>query len=260
MPLHPNLLNITPIGDYVLHVTLMRPDAANALNTELAQDISIFFKQLDKKFRVIVLTGQGRSFCAGADLKERQGMSERDWEKQHQALRAARDAILHCEIPIIAAVNGAAYGGGMELALACDFIYAAENARFALPEATLGIMPGMGGTQLLPRAIGSRAATEMLLTGRSIDAETALRMGLVNRVVPIVQLLPETLGAAQHIADAAPLATRAIKRVVREAAELSLQEGLIAELAAYRSLLTSADRHEGITAFNEKRKPRFNGE
>ena len=187
-------------------------------------------------------------------------MDETAWEAQHSAFRAARDAIIACALPAIAVVHGAAYAGGLELALACDFIYAADNARFALTEATLGIMPGMGGTQTLPRAVGSRRAKEILFTGQAFSAQEAMEWGLVNRVAPADSLWQQAEQTAETIASNAPLSIQAIKACVNEGAALSLERGFTHELSRYHLLLRSKDRHEGINAFNEKRKPRFSGE
>lgn len=255
------LLSLTSPHQHVGLVTLNRPKAANALNIMLAQELTGCLHEAQRHYRVLILTGVGdRAFCAGADLKERQGMSEDEWETQHAALRAARDAVLLCPIPIMAAVNGAAMGGGLELALSCDFIYASEGARFGLTEATLGIMPGMGGTQLLPRAIGSAAAAEMLFTGKPIDAEEALRLGLVNRICESEALLPLTVETARHIADNAPRALQSIKQSMRNGALLPMLQAFGAEREQYLCVVATNDRREGISAFNEKRKPVFKGE
>lgn len=241
-------------------VTLNRPDAANALNAQMAQDLIACFGAMDTTCRVMVLTGSGtRAFCAGADLKERKGMDMAQWEAQHRQFRAARDAILNAPFPVMAAVNGAAFGGGLELALACDCIYAAETASFALPEATLGIMPGLGGTQALPRAIGPGRALEMMMTGHAIGAEQAMTWGMVNRVCRLTVLTDETVETARAIASAAPLSVRAIRKVVKAGAALPLEKAVEAEREAYMSVIQSQDRAEGINAFNEKRKPVFTG-
>jgi enoyl-CoA hydratase/carnithine racemase len=240
----------------LLLVTLARPQAANALNTQMAQELSACFGAIAGDIRAAILTGEGPgAFCAGADLKERLGMMPDQWETQHAALRAARDSLLYSPFPVIAAVNGAAYGGGLELALACDFIYAADHARFALSEATLGIMPGLGGTQLLPRAIGERRARELTLTGRPFSAQEALDWGMVNTLCPAEVLLDTALDTAEAIAASAPLSVRAIRRAIQPA----LAEGLAREREAYRSLIPTRDREEGIDAFNAKRKPQFTG-
>src|ERR1700710_1828310 len=170
----------------VLQVTLNRPAFANAMNTRMGLDLLEIFTELFAKpdtCRAVVVTGAGeRAFCAGGDLKERQGMSDDQWQAQHLIFERMIRAILECPMPVIAAVNGAAYAGGCEIALGCDFIYALSSARFALTEVTIGIMPGAGGTQTLPRAVGLRRAKEILLTGRPFSAEDGQQLGMVNRV------------------------------------------------------------------------------
>src|SRR5690349_8083632 len=179
-------LRIDRPSPHVRLVTLDRPDAANAMNTQLGSEIMTLFEALNLDAgdtRCVVLTGAGeRAFCAGADLKERRHMSDEAWGRQHLVYERMVRAMLACPLPLIAAVNGAAYAGGCELALACDFIYAAESARFALTEVTLGIMPGACGTQNLPRAVGVRRAKELILTGTPFTAEQALAWGMVNKV------------------------------------------------------------------------------
>jgi enoyl-CoA hydratase/carnithine racemase len=210
--------------------------------------------------RCIVLTGAGdRAFCAGGDLKERQGMSNEAWQTQHAIFERMARAILGCPVPVIAAVNGAAYGGGCEIAACCDFIYAASNARFAQTEVTLGIMPGGGGTQTLPRAVGQRRALELILTGRPFSAEQARDWGFVNAVHEPADLLREALATAAAIADNAPLATRQAKQSIVRGMRMSLADGLAFEIEAYNRLPPTEDRLEGVAAFNEKRKPVFTG-
>jgi enoyl-CoA hydratase/carnithine racemase len=244
----------------IARLTLSRPEAANALNKQMGQDLALAFAGLPEDCRAVILTGAGeKAFCAGADLKERKGLSDADWDAQHTAFRAGRDALLACPVPVIAAVNGAAFGGGLELALACDFIYAAESARFALPESTLGIMPGLGGTQLLPRAAGAARAKEIMFAGRPFTAQEAHAWGIVNGVFPAASLMREALRAAEAIAQAAPLSVKAIKQAVREGLEKTLPEALELELKIYKRVVATQDRQEGIRAFNEKRKPLFSG-
>lgn len=250
------------LGEHICRITFNRPEAANALNQQMAEELvkAVRKAQSMPALRVIILTGAGnRAFCAGADLKERKGMDRQAWQKQHAAFEKALTTLLHCPQPVIAAVNGAAIGGGLELALACDFIYAAHTARFGLTEATLGIMPGMGGTQTLPRAIGLRKAKELLFRGTLISAEEALAMGLINCNIAPESLIAASIATAQSIAANAPLAITAIKRAVNEGIEQPLAQALHTELEYYNALLTSHDRHEGINAFNEKRPPHFTG-
>ena len=171
----------------ILLVTLNRPEAANAMNTQMGLDLMTLFEGFSvdlEGLRAVVLTGQGKAFCAGGDLKQRNGMTDEAWQAQHLVFERMLRAILSCPLPVIAAVNGAAYAGGCEIAAACDFIYAATEARFALTEVTLGIMPGAGGTQNLPRAVGERRAKELILSGLPFSAAEAEAWGLVNRVLP----------------------------------------------------------------------------
>lgn len=247
----------------VLLVTLARPGAANAMNTQMGRDLFTLFDGLiaePGRCRAIVLTGAGETaFCAGGDLKERNGMTDAAWQDQHRVFERGIRALVECPIPVIAAVNGAAYGGGCEIALACDFIYAARHARFALPEVTLGIMPGVGGTQTLPRAVGERRAKELLLSGRPWSAEEAAAWGMVNRVCDGGRLRAEALDTAAAIAANAPIAIRQAKHALHHGLSLSLADGMLFEIEAYNRMVPTEDRREGIRAFNEKRKPVFTG-
>jgi enoyl-CoA hydratase/carnithine racemase len=248
---------------HVLQVQLHRPPARNALNTQMGLDLRALFGPLQftpGSWRCIVITGEGdKAFCAGGDLKERQGMSDADWKLQHAIFEEAYYAVLDCSVPVIAAVNGAAFGGGCELALMCDFIYAADHARFALPEAGLGIIPGCGGTQTLARAVGERRAKELVLTGKPFDAQQAQLWGMVNLVCPGAELLSTALACAQQMADNAPLSVRQAKKAIHQGLQGDLRSGLNYEVAAYMPLIHTQDRREGTLAFNEKRKPRFTG-
>jgi len=243
-------------------ITLNRPEAANALNQQMATELADAVQKAQEAphIRVIILTGAGEKvFCSGADLKERKGMDKAQWHTQHLAFEKALAAVMHCPKPVIAAVNGAAMGGGMELAMACDFIYAAKTARFALTESKLGIMPGLGGTQLLPRAIGTRRAKEALFLGRAFGADEGHGLGLVNRTCPPELLLQDVISVALAISGNAPLSIHAIKRSVDEGISQPIAQALKTELHYYNTLLDTNDRHEGINAFNEKRKPEFSG-
>jgi enoyl-CoA hydratase/carnithine racemase len=204
-------LQTTNPAPHTLQVTLNRPEVANAMNTQMGLDLLDLFHAIagaPNEQRCIVLTGAGpRAFCAGGDLKERNGMTDQQWQDQHLIFERAIRGIIACPVPIVAAVNGAAYAGGMEIALCCDFIYAAEHARFALTEVTLGIMPGAGGTQTLPRAVGARRAKEILLTGKPFTAQQASDWGMVNRICAADTLLAEALDTAATIAGNAPIST-----------------------------------------------------
>jgi enoyl-CoA hydratase/carnithine racemase len=242
-------------------VAFNRPEVANALSTQMGLELLEAWTALAARadVRCVILTGEGRHFQAGADLKERNGMTDAAWAEQHKVFEAMVRAQLSVPVPIIAAVNGAAMGGGCEMTLACDFAYAAEGARFGLPEVTLGIMPGLGGTQLLTRAVGERRALEILVSGRALSAAEALEAGLVNRVTAADELMGAALETATRIAGNAPLSVRALKQVVHEGHALELAAGMALELAHYDRLFTTADRREGVASFNEKRTPNFRG-
>jgi len=263
MPQTYQTLKIEHPQDHTVLVTLDRPDAANAMNTQMGIDLlAVFdgFNAMPNVQRCIVVTGAGpRVFCAGGDLKERNGMTDQQWQDQHLIFERAIRAIRDCPVPVIAAVNGAAFAGGMEIALCADFIYAAEHARFALTEVTLGIMPGAGGTQNLPRAVGARRAKEILLTGRPFTAQQAFEWGMVNRLCKADSLLPEALETAAAIAANAPISTRQIKQSVNYGLNMDLASGMMFEIEAYNRMVPTEDRREGIRAFNEKRKPVFQG-
>jgi enoyl-CoA hydratase len=244
-------------------VRLNRPKSANALNTQMSLDLMTLFEglQIDRAApRCLVVTGAGETaFCAGGDLVERRTMNDAEWQAQHVVFERMLRALLACPVPMIAAVNGAAYGGGCEIAAACDFVYAARSARFALTEVTLGIMPGAGGTQTLTRAVGTRRATELILTGTPFGAEEAERWGLVNQVLEPETLMDAALATADRIARNAPIAVRQAKQAIRRGIDMSLADGLAFEIEAYNRMVPTEDRREGVRAFNEKRKPSFKG-
>lgn len=247
----------------ILQVTMNRPEAANALDTQMGIDLLHVFGTLaldPDHCRAVVLTGAGdRVFCAGGDLKERDGMTDAGWQAQHLIFERMARALIESPMPVIAAVNGAAYGGGCEIALACDFVYAARGAAFALPEVTLGLMPGAGGTQSLARIVGEPRAKELILSGRPWSVEEAALWGMVNRICEPGELLAETLAMAQLIAGNAPVAVRQAKRAIHHGLALSLGDGMLFEVEAYHRVLPTQDRREGIRAFNERRKPDFKG-
>jgi enoyl-CoA hydratase/carnithine racemase len=247
----------------LLVVRLNRPQVMNALNTATQMDIRTIFQPLaftPGDLRCVILTGAGdRAFCSGADLKERQGMSDDAWRAQHDLVEEAFYSVLNASIPVIAAVNGIAYGGGCELALLCDFIYASRTAKFALPEVTRGIMPGAGATQTLPRAVGARRAKEMILSGRPFSAEEAHEWGMVNELTEPAELMPRTLAIARMICENAPIAVRQAKKSIHHGQQADITTGLAFEVQAYDRMVSTEDRLEGVRAFNEKRKPRFKG-
>lgn len=256
-------LDVTPAGENILIVTLHRPERRNAINSVMMRELRALWEEeipRQSKLHCVILTGSENAFCAGADLKERQNISIEIWKEQHLALQKAMLAQMQCPIPVIAAVNGAAFGGGLELALACDFIYAADNAVFAQSEVKLGIMPGAMGTQNLPKACGIRRAKELSFTGQPFSAAQAYEWGIVNQVFKPEQLLSETKATAQRISENAPIAIRHVKKAIQASLTLDVPAGYRFEIEHYNPLLATQDREEGIRAFNEKRKPRFIGE
>ena len=248
---------------HVLLVTLNRPQVGNALNTQMGRDLLDLWSRLTEDpgdVRCVVLTGAGdKIFCAGGDLKERNGMSRQAWQRQHELFERQYWTLADLPTPVIAAVNGHAYAGGLEMALCCDFVYASSSARFALTEVTLGIMPGAGGTQNLPRAIGERRAKEIIMTGKPFDAAQALEWGLINQLHEPAEVLAAALETAATIAANAPLSVRQVKKSIRYGGQMELRTAYRFEVEAYNHLIDTEDRMEGVRAFNEKRKPVFNG-
>ena len=244
-------------------VTLNRPEQANALSEALVDELSAVGERLESYVaaRAVVITGAGdRVFCAGADLKERQRMSESDVRRVLDKYRTGLAWIDGCALPVIAALNGSALGGGLELALMCDLRVVVPEAVMGFPETSLGIIPGAGGTQRLPRLIGEARAKELILLGTRISAVRALEFGLVNRVsAPGVDVVADTLSWLEPVLKGAPLAARAALRAIDAARNCPLQEGLEVELRAYETCLSSQDRREALRAFAEKRSPRFEG-
>src|SRR6201982_2142323 len=233
------------------------------MNPQMGRDLLAFFDEINAtpaKQRCIVLTGAGeRAFCAGGDLKERNGMPDEEWQGKPLLFQRMLRACIGCPVPVVGAVNGAAYAGGCELALCCDFVYAAETARFALTEVTLGIMPGAAGTQNLPRAVGERRAKEIILTGRPFTAAEAYKWGMVNRVCEPGRVVEEALETGRRIADNAPISVRQAKHAIHFGMQMDLASGMMFEIEVYNRMVPTEDRREGVLAFNEKRKPRFKG-
>ena len=248
---------------HVMLVTLNRPQTLNALNTQMGRELCELWTRLAAEpgeTRCVVLTGSGeRAFCAGADLKERDGMAQADWQTQHELFERGFMALMEFPLPVIAALNGHAFGGGLEIALCCDFIYASSAARFALPEVRLGIMPGGGGTQNLARAAGERRAKELILSGRQFTAAEGVDWGIFNRACESGSALNEALETAKAIAENAPLSVRQAKKSIRYGLQTDLLTGYRFEIEAYNRLVDTEDRREGVRAFNEKRKPVFRG-
>jgi enoyl-CoA hydratase len=249
---------------HLLVVSLNRPETLNALNTQMGRDLLDLWTRLNEDpedVRCVILTGTGeRAFCSGGDLKERNGMTVDAWRRQHEVFERHYWTLADLPLPVIAAVNGHAYAGGFEMVLSCDFVYAVAGARFALTEVTLGIMPGAGGTQNLPRAVGERRAKEIILTGRPFTAQQAHDWGIVNQVADTVaDLREQALATARVIAGNAPLSVRQAKKSIRYGMQMELKTAYRFEVEAYNHLIGTEDRLEGVRAFNEKRKPRFQG-
>jgi enoyl-CoA hydratase/carnithine racemase len=256
-------LALEMVEPHVLVIRLNRPEVANAINTQMGHDMLDLWRRLTDDagdVRCAILTGTGdKIFCAGGDLKERNGMTKQQWVAQHELFERAYWTLVEVPVPIIAAINGHAYAGGLETALACDFLYAANTARFALTEVSIGIMPGGGGTQNLPRAVGERRAKEIILTAKPFSAQQAADWGLVNRVCELADLMPAALETARAIAGNAPLSVRQAKKSIHFGLQMELKTAYRFEVEAYNHLVETEDRYEGIRAFNEKRKPVFKG-
>lgn len=244
--------------DHICTIRLNRPDALNALNTQLLGELCTALEEADAndKVRCIVVTGSDKAFAAGADIKE---MSEKSFADVfgENLFANASDRLIRIRKPIIAAVAGYALGGGCELAMACDFIIAADTAKFGQPEINLGVIAGMGGTQRLTRFVGKSKSMDMNLTGRFMTAEEAERAGLVSRVVPAKKLMDEAMGAAQKIAEKSLPTVLAAKEAVNRSYEMTLAEGILFERRLFHSMFATEDQAEGMAAFLEKRQPQF---
>ncbi len=244
-------------------LTIARPDRMNSLSRDTLLAFGKHARAIaaDGELRAVIITGQGdKAFCAGADLKERQGMTENDIRAQVQLYRSELGLLDRSEKPVIAAINGVAFGGGLELALVCDLRVAAPHAQVALPETSLGIIPGAGGTQRLPRIVGEARANEMILLGLRLTAEQALAWGLVNRVSPIGKnVVDDTLEWIAPITEGAPIAQAAALQAIGRSFEVGRDLGLELEKVSYDRTLVSEDRQEALRAFAEKRKPVFHG-
>nr|WP_275100845.1 enoyl-CoA hydratase [Paenibacillus dendritiformis] len=254
---------VSNMGNGIVLMTLNRPEAANALSIKMLEQLrdAAATCKFDRSVRCIVVTGAGeKAFCAGADLKERAGM---DMNQVRRTVALIRESINDLEAlpqPVIAAVNGAAVGGGMELALACDIRIASETATFTLAETSLGIIPGAGGTQRLPRLIGKGRAKELIFTARKIGAKEARDMGVVEYVAPPASLLDKALEIAGQIVRNAPIAVAEAKFAIDKGCDADLATGLAIEQNAYEVTIPTKDRLEGLQAFKDKRPPLFKGE
>ena len=251
---------IVETGEGVTLIRLNRPQALNALNSELWRELiaALDTAEADAAVGCVVITGSAKAFAAGSDIKEMQPKSYADMFSEN-FFAAGASRIEAFRKPIIAAVAGYALGGGCELAMLCDFILCADNAKFGQPEITLGVAPGIGGTQRLTRFVGKSKAMEMILTGRMMDAAEAERSGLVSRIVPLDALEGEALTVAKKIAALSPLAVMMNKEMVEAAYETTLAQGVVLERRLFHSLFAFDDQKEGMAAFVEKRKPDFRG-
>ena len=253
---------IVEIEDGIATLTINRPQTLNALNTATLKELSRAFQELEEnaQVKVIILTGAGKAFVAGADIsemKDKNAIGGREFGLLGQSVFTA---IENLSKPVIAAVNGYALGGGTELALACDMIYASEKAKFGQPEVGLGVTPGFGGTQRLPRRVGLAMAKELIFTGRIIDAKEAFRIGLVNKVVSSESLMEEVRRLAEEIASKGQVSVKLAKAVMNRGMDTDLHSALMLEADAFGLCFSTADQKEGMTAFLEKRKPRFAGD
>ena len=249
---------LVDIEDSVALVRLNRPEALNALNSQLLSELAQAMTALDRDndVRCIVLTGSEKAFAAGADIKEMASKSFVDTFTE-DFFTADTETFLRVRKPIIAAVSGYALGGGCELAMMCDFIICAENAKFGQPEINLGVIAGIGGTQRLTRFVGKSKSMDMHLTGRFMDAAEAERSGLVSRVVPVAELLNEVMDTARKIAAKSMISTRLVKEAVNRSYETTLREGTLFERRVFHALFATEDQKEGMAAFTEKRQPQF---
>jgi enoyl-CoA hydratase/carnithine racemase len=244
----------------IAELILDRPEALNAISTDLARRLAEACEQVleDNALSAVILTSSvAKAFCVGADLKERAGFTDHDLRRQRPIIEDAFGAVRNLPIPTIAAVEGYALGGGCELALSCDLIVASENAVFGLPEVGLGLIPGGGGTQLLPRRIGWNRAADLIFTGRRIDASEAFRIGLGDRLVPVGTARETALQLAAEITANSPVSLRAAKLALRRGFDVDLPSGLLIENEGWEHAAYSADRREGIAAFVDRREPQW---
>jgi enoyl-CoA hydratase/carnithine racemase len=245
---------------HVAEVVMNRPDALNALSTDQVRRLGDTARKLaadDQVSVVIISSALQRAFCVGADLKERRGVSNDDLRRQRRVFQEEFYDLRALAVPMIAAVEGFAVGGGFELALCCDLIVASATATFGLPEVGLGLIPGEGGTQLLPRRIGLNKAADLLLTGRRVGAEEGLSLGFVDRLVPEGRARSDALALAEEIATKSPISLRAAKRALNQGFDVDLATGLEIENSAWEEAAFSIDRREGIEAFNQRRAPQW---
>ena len=261
--LAPTTLLLDEPDEHLLTIQINRPEVANSITTATGRELISIFGAIEADpslYRCVILTATGdRAFCGGADLRQRDGMTDQDFSAQHYLFERMNRAITFCPVPVICAANGAAVAGGLEILLACDFAYAVETAVFGFTEVSRGIMPGGGGTQQLPRAIGARRAKEVILRGNRFSAKQALDWGVVNKLSAPGAVLSDAIEAAQDICRNAPLSVMQAKKSVDHGLQADLRTGLYLEIEAYYRLIPTQDRLEGIAAYNQKRPPVFTG-
>ncbi|GAA0338304.1 enoyl-CoA hydratase [Oceanobacillus oncorhynchi subsp. oncorhynchi] len=256
------LVNVETVDNHIAVITLNRPEAANALSFALLTDLENCIQKIraDDTIRCVIITASGeKAFCAGADLKERKAMNEEEVVAAVQKISRLADSIEKIEVPVIAAINGVAFGGGLEIALACDLRIAANHVKLGLTETSLAIIPGAGGTQRLPRLIGVGQAKMLIYTAKTISAEDALVIGLIERSVAASFLQDEAISIARKISQNGPIAMKQAKKAINQGIDLPIDEAVQLEHASYVKLIPTKDRKEGLLAFQEKRKPDYHG-
>ncbi|MFD1413544.1 enoyl-CoA hydratase [Oceanobacillus jeddahense] len=256
------LVNYETVDRNIVIITLNRPEAANALSSDLLTDLEMCIQKIntDEEIRCVIITASGeKAFCAGADLKERKTMNEEEVIAAVQKISSMCDSIEKIEVPVIAAINGVAFGGGLELALACDLRIAANHVKMGLTETSLAIIPGAGGTQRLPRLIGLGQAKLLIYTAKSISAEDALAVGLIERSVAPSFLQDEAISIARKISQNGPIAMKQAKKAINQGIDLSIDKAIQLEYESYLKVIPTNDRKEGLLAFQEKRKPDYHG-
>ncbi|TGM46822.1 enoyl-CoA hydratase [Leptospira biflexa] len=256
-----NTVSLQTIDSYVAFMELNRPEAKNAISIQFLNELQNCITNVESgKFRALVIMGVGDSFCSGADLKERKTMSETEVKTFLRNINLCFSRLSNLPIPTIAAINGFAFGGGLELAISCDIRYANSMAIMGLTETKLGIIPGAGGTQRLSRIVGEATAMEWIFSGKKLTSVEALERGLVSKVVNPEELKDSSLALAREISESAPIAVSAAKKAIRQGFQLPMESALVWEQLCYSETLTSKDRLEALQAFAEKRKPIFKGE
>lgn len=255
-------IDVNSVDNYIKVITLNRPDARNALSSALLTELSTILKDIDadSSTRCTILTGSGKkAFCAGADLKERKEMSDAEVISSVKSIGRVVTAVENMKMPVIGLLNGAAFGGGLELALGCDVRLAARHAKVGLTETSLAIIPGAGGTQRLPRIIGMGEAKKMIFSATPVTADEALKMGLLEDITSADELMDKGLELARTIARNGPMALQQAKAAINHGNEMNMNHALMWEHQCYKETIPTSDRKEGLIAFQEKRKPNYQG-